>query len=117
MVSDVDESVEFYRETLGLDLKEQGDRSAKFDTGECTLVVEEEFNADTLAEFGLEPPGEERGDGIIVVLEVGNIDAVYEQAESAGADVLMEPRDVDWGRRMCLIADPDGYVLEISRPT
>lgn len=117
MVSDVDESVEFYGETLGLDIRERGDRSAEFDTGECTLVVEEDFDADTLAGFGLEPPGEERGDGVIVVLEVDDVDAVYEAAEAAGADVRMGPRDVDWGRRMCLVADPDGYVLEISRPT
>jgi catechol 2,3-dioxygenase-like lactoylglutathione lyase family enzyme len=117
MVSDVDESVRFYEEALGLNVAERGDRSAEFDTGRCKLVIEEDFDADTLAGFGLEPPGEKRGDGVIVVLEVDDVDAVYERADMAGADVRMEPRNVDWGRRMFLIADPDGYVLEISRPT
>lgn len=116
MVSDVEESVAFYEETLGLDVLERGDRSAEFDTGECTLMVEEEFDADTLAGFGLEPPGDDRGDGVIVVLEVDDVDALHERAAEAGADVRLEPTDVDWGRRMCLVADPDGYILEISRP-
>lgn len=116
MVSDVEQSIEFYEETLGLDLIERGDRSATFDTGECTLVLEQDFDADTLTGFGLEPPGEERGDGIIVVLDVDDVDGIHEQAVTTDADVRMEPRNVDWGRRMCLIADPDGYILEISRP-
>lgn len=116
MVSDVEQSVLFYEETLGLDVLERGDRSAEFDTGKCTLVVEEDFDAEVLAGFGLEPPGKDRGDGLIVVLQVDDVDAIHREAENDGAEVLMEPREVDWGRKMCLIEDPDGYVLEISRP-
>ncbi|MFC6838110.1 VOC family protein [Halomarina ordinaria] len=28
----------------------------------------------------------------------------------------MEPTDVGWGRRMALLADPDGYTVEVSAP-
>lgn len=116
MVRDVDRAVAFYRNGLGLDLERRGERSAEFDTGAATLMLERDFDESTLAGFGLEPPGESRGDGVIVVLFVDDVDATYERAVDADAEVLTEPRDVDWGRRLFLVRDPDGYVLEVSTP-
>lgn len=115
MVSDIEESVAFYTDVIGLDVtKHDGD--VRFDTGSATLVLEEDFDEEVLAGFGLEPPGEDRGAGVIVVIEVDDPDAVCERAREHDADIVSEPRDVDWGRRMCLLADPDGYVLEVSKP-
>lgn len=116
MVSDLDESRTFYEDALGLDVAESGDRSVAFETGSCQLKLEADFDAETLSAFGLEPPGDERGRGVVVVLEVGDVDAVHESAGAAGADVVFGPTDVDWGRRMFLVRDPDGYVLEVSQP-
>ena len=117
MVEDVERAVAFYRDALGLELARRGERSAEFETGACTLKVEREFDEATLAGFGLEPPAEPRGEGVIVVLEVTDVDSVHEQAAAAGVEVLAGPRDVDWGRRLFLVRDPDGYVLEVSQPT
>ena len=116
MVSDVDRSTEFYEESLGLSVESQSGDKVTFQTGRCSLVIEEDFDEETLAAFGLEPPGDNRGEGAIVVVEVDDVDTVHERAQAAGAEVLAPPRDVDWGRRMMLVRDPDGYVLEISRP-
>ncbi|WP_440991838.1 VOC family protein [Haloarchaeobius baliensis] len=116
MTADLEASVEFYEQSLGLRCTERGDRSAAFDTGPCTLKIERDFDEGTLAAFGLSPPGESRGDGVVIVLEVADVDSVYETAEEHGADTLIEPRDVDWGRRMFLVRDPDGYVIEVSQP-
>lgn len=116
MVTDVDASLPFYRDVLGLAVADEADGRAKFDTGECTLVLEEDFDEAVLEEFGLEPPGDERGDGVILVVEVDDVEAVHDRAQAAGAEVLMAPRTVNWGRKMFLVADPDGYVFEVSRP-
>lgn len=116
MASDVDASQSFYEEGLGFTVTERGERSVRFETGRCELMLEEDFEPETLAAFGLTPPGESRGDGVIVVVEVADVAAVYEQAEEYGAEVLMEPREVEWGREMMLVRDPDGYVIEVSRP-
>lgn len=116
MVSDIERSTAFYGDTLGLDVADRGDRSTEFDTGETRLKIERDFDEAELAAFGLEPPGDARGEGLIVVIEVDDVDAVYDRAATAGANVLLEPTDVDWDRRMCLVRDPDGYVLELSRP-
>lgn len=116
MVSDVDRSTAFYADVLGLEIAERGDRSTAFDTGEGQLMIEQDFDEEALAAFGLEPPGEDRGEGVIVVIEVDDVDAVHDRATAADADVLVAPREVDWGRKMFLVRDPDGYVVEISRP-
>lgn len=116
MVSDIDRSTAFYRDSLGLEVAERGERSTAFETGEAELMLEQDFSEEELAAFGLTPPGEQRGDGVIVVVEVEDVEAVHEQAVAAGADVVMEPTEVDWGREMFLVRDPDGYVLEVSRP-
>jgi lactoylglutathione lyase len=114
MVSDIEESVEFYTEVIGLDIKKRSS-DVTFDTGDAELVIEEDFPEQVLEQFGLEPPGEERGDGVIVVIEVEDPDEIAERAEEWGAEVVLEPREVDWGRYMTLIEDPDGYVLEVSK--
>lgn len=116
MTADLDASVAFYEEALGLTCTDRGERSAEFDTGPCTLKVERDFDEATLDAFGLSPPGDSRGDGVVVVLEVDDVDSVYERAASADAETLVEPRDVDWGRRLFLVRDPDGYVVEVSEP-
>lgn len=115
MVSDLDDSVEFYAEALGLDIIERGN-DVTFDTGTAKLIIEEDFEEGVLADFGLEPPGEDRGDGAIIVIQVDDVDAVHERADEYGAEIVFGPADVDWGRRMFLVRDPDGYVLEVSTP-
>jgi predicted enzyme related to lactoylglutathione lyase len=116
MVSDLEASTQFYEEALNLAVLDRDEQSVEFDTGRCSLKIERQFDAETLAGFGLEPPGSNRGDGVIVVLQVADVDALYDRASEAGADVLTEPRDVAWGRRLFMIRDPHGYVLEISHP-
>ena len=115
MVSDVERSTAFYAETLGLEVAERGERSTSFDTGGAELVIEQDFSEEELAAFGLTPPGPDRGEGVIVVIEVDDVGAVHERAVDAGAEVLVEPREVDWGRELFLVRDPDGYVVEVSR--
>jgi uncharacterized glyoxalase superfamily protein PhnB len=101
---------------LGLSKTEAGSNSVSFDIGTCTLKIEGDFDRETLAAFGMEPPGESRGDGVVVVIEVDDVEAIHERASQAGAEVLMEPREVDWGREMFLVRSPAGYVFEVSRP-
>lgn len=118
MTADLDRSHEFYTTVLDLDIAERGENSIGFDTGPATLKVEADHDEEALAAFGLEPPGDDRGRGVVVVVEVEDVDGVHERAEESDTgEVLSPPRATDWGRYLCLIRDPDGYVVEISRPT
>lgn len=116
MVTDVTASLDFYSTVLSLSVTEQSETKVAFETGGCELVLEEDFDRETLAAFGLTPPGSDRGNGAIIVFEVEDVAAVADQATEYGAPVLTGPREVEWGRELCLIEDPDGYVLEVSQP-
>lgn len=116
MVTDLDASTEFYRDVVGLepDAVEQG--NVEFATGQCTLVLESDFDEDVLDAFGLDDPGNDRGNGVIVAVAVDSVEEVHRRAAETGVDVRLEPTDVDWGRRILLLADPDGYIVEVSTP-
>ena len=117
MVTDLEASARFYENGLGLPVAERGNRSVEFDTGACALKIEADFDEATLKEFGLEPPGNQRGDGAVVVLGVDDVEAVHERVDGLDEGrVLTPPTEVSWGRELFLVEDPDGYVVEVSRP-
>lgn len=119
MVTDLDASTAFYRDVVGLDPDAVEEGNVEFATGECTLVLESDFGEDILDAFGLDDPGDDRGRGVIVAVDVDNPDVVNEvhrRAEEADVDIRRAPINVDWGRRMALLTDPDGYVVEVSAP-
>ena len=118
MVTDLERSARFYDEALGLSVQKRTDEQAAFDTGECTLVLEADFEEAALEAFNMTPPGADRGEGAILVLEVEDVDAVHESVSNSDVGTaLIEPQTVDWGRKLFLAEDPDGYTIEISRPT
>lgn len=117
MVRNLDDSVDFYRDVVGLPIQEENEGNVEFDTGQSTLVLEEDFDEEILDAFGLTAPEDPRGEGVIIAIDVGEpeeVDAVCERAGSADVPLKMDPRDVSWGRRMALLADPEGYTVEIS---
>lgn len=117
MVTDLERSARFYEGVLGLPVEKRTDQQVTFDTGECTLVLESDFDEETLAAFNMVLPGEERGDGAIFVLDVDDVDAVHDVVSNSDlGTALIEPQTVDWGRRLFLVTDPDGYTIEVSRP-
>ncbi|MEY7851642.1 VOC family protein [Natrarchaeobius sp. A-rgal3] len=118
-VSDLETSVAFYEDVIGLETTQEKETNVEFETGQCTLVLEEDFDEDVLEAFGLSEPGDVRGEGVIVAIEVDDaddVDEIHQRAEDEGVTVRMEPKDVSWGRRMMLLADPDEYTIEISSP-
>lgn len=55
--------------------------------------------------------------GIALAYNVGSpegVDAVIEQARSAGARISREPGPTDWGGYTGIFVDPDGHVWEIA---
>lgn len=117
MITDLDRSIDFYENVIGLQVTGKGDRRAEFDTTEGSLQLEMDYDEEMLNQFGLEAPGEDRGSGIITVIEADDVEAVYDRAEANEAEILCEPQEVEWGRKLFLVRDPDGYVVEVSRPT
>jgi uncharacterized glyoxalase superfamily protein PhnB len=51
-----------------------------------------------------------------IVLQVRNVDAHFERAKAAGATILREPTDEDYGQREYGLRDPEGHDWYIATP-
>lgn len=123
LVDDVDAALGFYRDTLGLEVRNEvssdGFRWITLATAkqpEIAIVLSQthagrsEQDGDALA--ALLAKGELRP----VHLRSDDLDATFEKiASTPGAEVLEEPANRFWGVRDCAVRDPAGNLLRIEQ--
>jgi len=107
VVADLQRSVEFYTDALGLHIADRTEEAAVLDAGFGKILLWERPDA---------PPGET---GIMhLTFEVGDIDATYEEMHQAGVQFLHLPRTALLGQnfemRAASFRDPDGHGLAIT---
>lgn len=112
IVEDLDRSVRFYTEVLGLRLKHRSGPFAQLDTGTTRLALyTREAMADTLGtELDRAP---ERAPGFEIGFFVPDVDGAYQQLIDAGARPMTPPGDRPWGQRTAYVRDPDGHLIEL----
>jgi catechol 2,3-dioxygenase-like lactoylglutathione lyase family enzyme len=49
-----------------------------------------------------------------VSIDVDDVDAVYERARAAGAEIVYALTDEDWGLRRFFVRDPNGAVINVT---
>ncbi|WP_127130331.1 VOC family protein [Georgenia sp. SYP-B2076] len=121
-VNDLDESLAFYRDGLGLEVRNDvasgGFRWVTL--GSATqpgleIVLSEphagrsQDDGDALQELLV------KGSLPILVFRTDDLDALFETLRASGAEVLQEPMDQPWGPRDCAFRDPSGNTVRISR--
>ena len=115
-VKDLGRSVRFYREGLGLPLREGGDVNvvAFFETRGTWLAL---FSREALAaDVGVVAEGGGFA-GFTLAHNVRTreeVDATLNEAEAAGAKIVKPADDTDWGGYSGYFADPDGYLWEVA---
>lgn len=113
-VKDFDKSLKFYRDGLGFVQKAawgtKPNRTVLLDTGDGNYFEIFEGKPDQTAQEGI---------FLHIALRTDNCDSAVESARSAGAEVTMEPRDIDLKdatpplkMRIAFIKGPDGETLE-----
>jgi lactoylglutathione lyase len=112
IVSDMDRSVKFYRDTLGLKLRFQSPDWSEFDLGTTTLAL---HGGGKPAPPRLGPPESIAGTASIG-FTVDNIDSAYEDLKSRGARFVMPPKTQEAeGIRLAVMVDPDGLSVSIAQ--
>jgi len=124
-VSDLDRAVEFYRDSLGLDVLAEfnvgGDAFATGVDVEGASAVFAHLDAgDARIELvSYEPEGEQRLDTSLnepgathVGLEVDDLDAFYEDLPD-DAETLSEPQTTESGTKICFVRDPEDNLVEL----
>jgi catechol 2,3-dioxygenase-like lactoylglutathione lyase family enzyme len=99
-VSDMDQAVVFYRDTLGLNPSFQSPFWSEFDTGETKLA--------------LHPASDQNPAGSVQLgLGTENLDGFHASAEANGVTFTSPPTDVH-GTRIARFRDLDGAEISIS---
>lgn len=108
-VGNMQRSVAFYRDTIGLPLRFESSHWTEFETGAATLalhIAEDETGAPsgTSGEAaGRCRPG----------LSVADLDAFHARMLAAGVPCIHPPRSV-FGARLAQYADPDGLAMSVA---
>jgi uncharacterized Zn finger protein/catechol 2,3-dioxygenase-like lactoylglutathione lyase family enzyme len=111
-VSDFEQSIIWFEQALGFRVvARDANEYAELSRGETTI----QLAADDAPYWGDErshllAPGQ-RGSGVEIVLLVDNVDAVYRQAQKAGADIVRPLADYPWHMRQFWVRHPDGYLI------
>ena len=108
-VSDMDRSVQFYRDVVGLPLKFQSPGWTEFVTDGATLALHSAEAERPAAETPRHPPAGICRPGF----GVHNLDEFHQRMMSHGVACLQEPRSV-FGARVAQYIDPDGLVLSVG---
>jgi catechol 2,3-dioxygenase-like lactoylglutathione lyase family enzyme len=122
IVHDPDRALAFYRDTLGLELRNdvaKGDFrwitvGAASQPG-VSIVLTNYLNgspADQDAVAGLVAKGALNG----VHFHSDDLDADFEKVREAGAEVVEEPTEQPWGTRDFAVRDPSGNLVRIDQP-
>ena len=116
IVSDLDKSLHFYTEVLGLPLHHRApnDKFAELDTGVTHIAL---YTRDGMAETlkrEISAPDKSQP-GFELGFKVDDADAAYAEAIAAGAESAVEPTTKFWGQRTAYVYDPDGHLIEFAQ--
>ena len=110
-VADLERSVAFYRDVIGIPFKLQGDGYVEFATEGTRFGLYDRNRLVELTGQDATAPGRPGGE---VVFLVGDVEAEAERLRAAGVSVLKGPVDRPWGHRTLHVEDPDGFVVELA---
>jgi catechol 2,3-dioxygenase-like lactoylglutathione lyase family enzyme len=121
-VNDVDESVAFYRDALGLEVRNDVPSG---DYRWVTLGSDAQPELEIVLSVPHAGRSQADGDALQELLTKGvlpmlvflsdDVDATFERIRASGAEVLQEPIDQAWGPRDCAFRDPSGNTVRISQ--
>jgi catechol 2,3-dioxygenase-like lactoylglutathione lyase family enzyme len=122
LVHDPDQAVSFYRDTLGLDVRNDVARGdfrwitvGAPSQPAVSIVLTNYLNgspADVEALEGLLAKGALNG----VHFQTDDLDGSFSQISAAGAEIVQEPTTQPWGTRDFALRDPSGNMIRIDQP-
>ena len=122
LVHDPDVALAFYRDTLGLELRNDVPRGdfrwitvGAASQPDVAIVLTNYLNgspADSDALAALLAKGALNG----VHFHTSDLDDTFEKVRDAGAEIVQEPTEQPWGTRDFAVRDPSGNLLRIDQP-
>ncbi|MGB9752082.1 MAG: lactoylglutathione lyase [Roseiflexus castenholzii] len=104
IVCDVPAATAFFRDVVGLTVRVEDAHFAELDGGAITIM---------LSPDALVPTREAAG--VILHIQVDDVEAALDHARRSGATVVLEPTHTDWGAESAMIAGPEGIIVDFYR--
>ena len=121
-VNNVDESLGFYRDALGLEVQNDvGSGGFRWvtlgspDQPGLGIVLSEPHAGRSQADGDALQELLTKGVLPMIMFRVDDLDALFEKVRASGAEVLQEPMDQPWGPRDSAFRDPSGNMVRISQ--
>jgi len=122
LVHDPEAALAFYRDTLGLELRND---VAREDFRWITVGAPDQPDvAIVLTNYLAGSPAD--SDALAALLDKGalngvhfhtdDLDATFAKLQSSGAEIVQEPTEQFWGTRDCAVRDPSGNQVRIDQP-
>jgi uncharacterized glyoxalase superfamily protein PhnB len=109
--------VEFYKNILGFEIEWDGKEPNVMLKKDGTLFMfygRNDFEKMTNKSFNYAKGINGHYEIALSVSNYSDVDLVYADIISKGAESVMEPTTEPWGQRTCYIADPEGNLIEIG---
>ncbi len=113
-VDDLDRSIEFYTKVLGFDRLEGGGDYEPVQSGSVLIGLGPAEKLSKQHYFNPRLQTSRRGLGTEIVLEVDNIQGMFDRVKASRHRIMSPLRKRPWGATDFRIADPDGYYLRIT---
>lgn len=116
-VKNLKTQIEFYRDVLGFEIKEDASDKNVFLEKDGTLFLmygRSDFEEMTGSEFGYADSVSGHFEIALGAENYSAVDREFERTVSKGAKPVMQPKTMPWGQRTCYIADPEGNLIEIG---
>lgn len=116
-VRDMKTMVEFYKNILGFEIEWDGKEPNVMLRKDGTLFMlygRNDFEKMTNKRFNYANGINGHYEIALSVPQYSDVDLVYADIVSKGAESVMEPTTEPWGQRTCYIADPEGNLIEIG---
>src|ERR1700746_3361511 len=120
-VNDVDESLGFYRDALGLEVR----NDVASDGFRWVTVAAPGQDVDIVLSQPHGGRSQAEGDALLTLVTQGSLqaaifksddlDTTFEKVRASGAEVLQEPVSQPWGARDCAFRDPSGNLVRIQQ--
>lgn len=111
LVDDFDRSFNFYKNTLGLEMKSRDGKFADFDFGNASIAIFEKSGATAM--FPTKYMG--KGGGVVLAVQVKDFNGVISKLKAKRVEIFEGPKTTAWGQTVAYFKDPDGNIWEVSQ--
>lgn len=113
-VEDIEKSLNFYENIIGLELYGRSKRGARFNYDCFSLLLTAESALEDNHYFNNKAKSDVKGNGFELIIVIDELEKVYQRCLDNHYPIEVEVETYPWDMRGFKIADPDGYFLRIT---